>query len=63
MSSSHPTNDQLEVLAEVSRIRMAGIMFWFVLAVFLLVLGIFVYAVFWNKGGAIGKVGLGGIDG
>jgi hypothetical protein len=62
MSDSQPTSDQLKVLAEVSRIRMAGIMFYFLLVVFLVVLGIFVYAIFWNKGGTIGKIGLGGID-
>lgn len=62
MSDPQPNSDQLAVLVELSRMRMANIMFYFLLGTFLLVLGIFVYAVFWNKGGAIGKIGLGGID-
>jgi hypothetical protein len=57
-----PTPDQLEVLAELSRIRMAGIMFYFLMVAFVGVFAVFAYAVLWNKAGTLGKIGFGGID-
>jgi hypothetical protein len=42
---------------------MMWVMFNFLLVMCVIFSAIFVYAVFWNKGGWIGKIGSGGIDG
>lgn len=56
------TDRQLTTLIVLQRTRLAGIMFWFLLAVFLIVLGLFVYAAFFTEVGATVKVILGLLD-
>jgi uncharacterized membrane protein len=63
MSADQVSDQQLRVLAELQRIRLARVMFYFLMIAFVVVLLILLYAIFWSNTGTIEKLGLFGIDG
>ncbi len=64
MSKKHPpsTPELLEVVDVLRRNQMAWIMFWFLLAIFTIILGLLVYAAFFRQSGIEIKVLFGVLD-
>lgn len=56
------TPRQLKTATVLQRNQMAWVMFWFVLGVFAIIFGFFLYAAFWAKAGAATQAVLGGLD-